>query len=148
MNTRRIDPEIARALAEVNAVYAELAQRPVERECVLRAGCCQFKLTGRVPHLTRGEAIIAARALRATGRRRLPERSDGACPMLTPEGRCLIYNGRPFGCRTEFCRAAGGPYDRRTVVDLIRRLEDADAKLGGNGAHPLADAVGEELRNP
>ena len=133
------------ALAEVAAIYAEVDHRPVERECVRRTECCQFKLTGRTPFLTRGEALLAARALRATGRTRLPARTDGACPMLDPAGRCLIYTARPFGCRTHFCAAAGGPYARREVVDLIHRLEELDAKLGGDGAHPLPAAVEEVL---
>jgi hypothetical protein len=62
---------------------------------------------------------------------------------------CLIYNDRPFGCRTHFCAAAGGPYARNEVLDLIRRLETIDADLGGNGArilqHAVADAL-EEVR--
>ena len=52
---------------------------------------------------------------------------DAARELLAPDGRCLIYAGRPFGCRTHFCAAAGGPYARREVIDLIHRLEDLDA---------------------
>lgn len=126
---------------EVRAVYADLAARPVERDCIARTECCQFHLTGRVPHLTKGEALVAAKALRASGRTRLPVREDGACPLLNAAGRCLIYEGRPFGCRTHFCAAAGGPYTRREVLDLIRRLETVDAKLGGDGPHPLPTAL-------
>ena len=133
------------ALAEVAAIYAEVDARPVERDCMRRTECCQFKLTGRTPFLTRGEALLAAKAFRATGRTRLPARTDGACPMLDAAGRCLIYAARPFGCRTHFCPAAGGPYSRREVIDLIHRLEDLDAQLGGDGAHPLPAAVAEAL---
>ena len=138
---RRPPIDTASALAGVAAVYAEVERRPIERDCVRRTECCQFKLTGRTPFLTRGEALLAARALRTTGRTRLPVRDDGACPMLDPQGRCLIYAARPFGCRTHFCPAAGGPYPRREVVDLIHRLEDLDAQLGGDGAHPLPLAM-------
>jgi Fe-S-cluster containining protein len=95
--------------------------------------------------LTAGEALLAAQAFRATGRTRLPEREDGSCPMLDPLGRCLIYEARPFGCRTHFCAAAGGPYARRDVLDLIRRLEDVDRELGGDGARPLPAAVRQHL---
>ena len=134
------------AIAEVHAVYADLASRPVERNCILRTECCQFKLTGRVPHLTRGEAIVAARGWRSTGRKALPVRGDGSCPMLDDKtGRCLIYEHRPFGCRTHFCRAAGGPMERGNVIDLIRRLESVDAALGGSGVHTLEMAVAPEL---
>lgn len=138
----RHDPEAAKlAMAEVRAVYADLAARPVERTCEARTTCCQFQLTGRIPHLTRGEALVVAKAVRASGRTRLPERADGACPLLDPTGRCMIYESRPFGCRTHFCAAAGGPYARREVLDLIRRLEQVDERLGGDGSHPLATAV-------
>lgn len=58
------------------AIYAELDQRPVQRDCIRRTECCQFKLTGRTPMLTAGEALVAAAALRATGRRSLPESAD------------------------------------------------------------------------
>src|SRR3954451_6625812 len=105
-------------LDEVRQVYIDLAQRPVERRCTRRTECCQFKLTGRTPYLTKGEALVAAHAFRATGRKSIPENSDGACPMLhQATGNCLIYNDRPFGCRTHFCAAAGGPFARREVLD-------------------------------
>jgi len=66
--------------------------------------------------------------------------------MLQREtGNCLIYEDRPFGCRTHFCAAAGGPIVRREVLDLIRRLEDVDLALDGDGPHPLDNAVGYAL---
>ena len=134
------------ALAEVRAVYEELARRPVTRDCTLLSECCQFKPTGLTPYLTRGEALVAARGVRAAGRRQLPERADGACPLLHPQtGRCMIYAERPFGCRTHFCPAAGGQYARSEVIDLIRRLEKADATLGGNGPRMLPGAVADAL---
>jgi Fe-S-cluster containining protein len=133
------------ALAEVRAVYRELETRPIERACIRRTECCQFKLTGRTPQLTKGEAVLAARALRASGRKTMPERDDGACPMLRENGACMIYQDRPFGCRTHFCAAAGGPYARAEVVDLIRRLEVVDARLGGTGPRALPAAVRDEL---
>src|SRR5260221_13274469 len=134
------------ALDEVRAVYRDLESRPVERACTRLTECCHFKLTGRTPQLTRGEAILAARALRASGRKALPEQDSGACPMLRENGACLIYQDRPFGCRTHFCAAAGGPYARGEVLDLIRRLEAVDARLGGCGPRGLPGAVREELR--
>jgi len=138
--------EIQAALAEVRAVYAELAKRPVQRECIARTECCQFKLTGRTPMLTKGEALLAARAFKATGRKELPERADGSCPLLKLEtGKCMIYADRPFGCRTHFCDAAGGPYARKDVVDLIRRLEAVDLQQGGDGPRRIQAAVGDLL---
>ena len=132
-------------MAEVREVYEELAQRPIERACTRLTGCCHFALTGRTPQLTRGEALVAARGVRAAGRKALPERNDGACPLLRADGACLIYHDRPFGCRTHFCATAGGPYARSEVLDLIRRLEAIDARLGGTGPRALDPAVTDEL---
>jgi Fe-S-cluster containining protein len=135
-----------RALAEVRQVYVDLAQRPIERNCLRKTECCHFKLTGRTPHLTKGEAVLAGKAFRATGRKSLPQTSDGVCPMLDHKtGNCLIYDARPFGCRTHFCPAAGGAVARREVLDLIRRLEDVDIALNGNGPRTLPNAVAEVL---
>ncbi len=137
--TRKVLSEIS---DDVRAVYADLAARPVERNCTLRTECCQFKLTGLTPNLTAGEALVAAKALRTAGRKTMPEPKDGSCPMLDQRtGRCIIYENRPFGCRTHFCPAAGGPYSRREVLDLIRRLEEIDGRLGNGGARPLPSAV-------
>ena len=145
--TRPPDELASGALAEVRRVYADLATRPVERQCIRRTECCQFKLTGLTPYLTKGEARVAAQAWRASGRTKLPSPSDGACPMLELQsGRCLIYADRPFGCRTHFCAAAGGPLARREVIDLIRRLETIDAQLGGDGPRQLPAAVAAALR--
>jgi hypothetical protein len=137
---------ISDILAEVRAIYLELAKRPMRRNCVARTECCQFQLTGLTPHLTKGEALLAAKSFRSTGRRELPETDDGACPMLKrATGRCLIYADRPFGCRTHFCDAAGGPYARKEVLDLIRRLEDLDVRLKGDGPRKIIPAVADAL---
>jgi Fe-S-cluster containining protein len=134
------------ALREVRQIYADLAARPIDRNCVRLKECCHFKLTGRAPYLTKGEALVAAHALRATGRRQLPTNPSGACPLLDAQtGDCLIYDSRPFGCRTHFCAAAGGPYSRREVIDLIRRLETIDDSLGGDGPRVLPNAITDAL---
>jgi hypothetical protein len=139
-----IADEHRQAASDVKSVYAELAARPITRNCTRLTECCQFHLTGETPYLTRGEALVAAQAFKATGRRAFPARTDGACPML--EGtKCLIYAARPLGCRTHFCAAAGGPYPRREVSDLIHRLEDIASTLGGSEARPLPAAVQEFL---
>ena len=138
--------ETQAALDDVRNVYTDLANRPIERNCTRRTECCHFKLTGRTPYLTKGEALFAAKALRATGRKSLPDNGDGSCPMLQREtGHCLIYQARPFGCRTHFCSAAGGAFARREVIDLIRRLEDVDVALNGCGPVPLPRAVADSL---
>jgi Fe-S-cluster containining protein len=136
------DQNLQWALAEVRAVYAELARRPLDRTCQGRTECCQFQLTGLTPQLTKGEALVAAKGFRATGRKELPEPADGACPLLNRvTGRCLIYADRPFGCRTHFCVEAGGPWPRKPVLDLIRRLEAVDQRLGGDGPRKLGAAL-------
>ncbi len=138
----------ASAIADVKAIYQELATRPIERNCTLKTECCHFLLTGATPTLTKGEALVAAKAVRNTGRKDLPKRTDGACRLLHERtGRCLIYADRPFGCRTHFCQAAGGPYTRKEVVDLIHRLEEIDQKLEGTGSRPLHLAVDESLKD-
>ena len=147
MRGRSFFPErMSSTVANVREVYADHARRPIERNCVRQGECCHFKLTGRTPYLTKGEAIVAAKALRATGRKSLPENPTGACPLLHPAtGSCLIYHDRPFGCRTHFCAAAGGPFARGDVIDLIRRLEQIDAELGGAGPRTLPNAVADAL---
>ena len=77
---RRDAYETDAALAEVRAVYAALEARPVERNCVRLKECCHFKLTGRTPFLTKGEALLAAKAFRATGRKALPDNAEGDLP--------------------------------------------------------------------
>jgi len=147
MNAGNASQKLTAALEEVRQVYVDLAQRPIQRNCARRAECCQFKLTGRTPYLTKGEAIFAAQAFRATGRKFLPQNDDGACPMLQREtGKCLIYDARPFGCRTHFCDAAGGPAARREVLDLVRRLEDVDVRLNGDGPRVLQKAIADALK--
>ncbi len=138
--------ERKQAASEVRKIYDELASRPVARDCTLRTECCQFRLTGKTPYLTTGEALVAAQALKATGRRALPVRDDGACPLLDPATeKCLIYASRPFGCRTHFCQAAGGPSPRHEVSGLIHKLEEIARHLGGSEARPLAAAIQEFL---
>jgi Fe-S-cluster containining protein len=137
---------IQRSVTEVRAVYSELAQRPLERACQARTECCRFRLTGQTPYLTKGEALVAAKGFRGTGRKELPEADDGACPLLKREtGRCMIYVDRPFGCRTHFCETAGGSYPRKHVLDLIRRLEEVDRRLGGDGPRKIQVAIAAAL---
>ena len=133
------------ALDEVRAIYAELERRPLDRQCQISTRCCRFQLTGQIPVLTRGEALLAALGVRASGRKALKPSADGSCPLLGKEGRCTIYLHRPFGCRTHFCPAAGGVYPRKHIADLIQRLEALDERLGGDGSRELEPAVADAL---
>lgn len=143
----RRDPAQAETLRQVRAIYDEWQQRPLARNCTGLAQCCRFRLTGRIPYLTRGEALLAARAWRAAGRKSLPLPNDGSCPLLDPHtGLCRIYPDRPFGCRTHFCAAAGGDAPRAAVRDLIQRLEAIDSALGGSGAVNLPAALTTALQ--
>ncbi len=139
----------ASAMADVRAVYHDLSQRPLERNCQMQTTCCRFKITGETPLVTDAEAMLAAKAWKATGRKELPPpREDGACPFLdqrTP--KCLIYESRPFACRTHFCEAAGGVYPRSHVIDLVRRLESIEQTIQGKGARKIEVAAREALRN-
>ena len=101
----------------VREIYRELATRPIERQCINRTECCQFRLTGRTPFLTKGEALVAAKAVRASGRKQLPESLDGACPLLHRAQRGVARGLRGPALRvrrTHFCAAKpGGPYARQ-----------------------------------
>lgn len=91
--------------------------------------------------------MLAAKAWKAAGRKTIPG-AGGACPFLSgADGRCLIYQDRPFGCRTHYCAAAGGPFARAEVVDLIWKLESLDAELGGHGGVSLGSAVLDAWRD-
>ena len=135
------------ASRQVLEIYAEWQRRPIQRNCTGLADCCRFRQVGHTPYLTRGEALVAAKAWKAAGRKDVVVPPDGSCPFLHPKnGRCQIYEGRPFGCRTHFCDAAGGPASRGEVRDLIQRLEDIDTRLGGNGSMNLPAAVKEAMK--
>lgn len=132
--------------AELRSIYAEVERGPLARNCTLRTGCCHFRLTGKMPLVTRGEALFAAKGVRASGRPAAKPHPDGACPLLGKDGRCAIYEHRPFGCRTHFCAEAGGPYPRKLVADLIHRLEALDEKLGyHNGSRPFVAALTDAI---
>jgi len=131
--------------AVVERIYGDLAEVRAERSCQSMAQCCHFQLTGKTPHLTKGEALYLARGLKASGRTRVPESAEGACPLLGTAQRCVAYAHRPFGCRTHFCPAAGGTFERKCVIELIHQLEALDERLGGDGAKPLPQALKEAL---
>lgn len=133
-------PDLSIIAEKVQAVYAEWEGTPLTRNCTGIAQCCHFSLTGKTPYITRGEAFLAARAWKATGRKAIPSPPNGSCPFLV-NSRCAIYKSRPFGCRTHFCHAAGGAAPRAMVRHLIQKLEDVDRSLGGDGGVNLPTAV-------
>src|SRR5689334_20862362 len=109
-------------MARLRRIYGELARRPIDRACRATSRCCRFQLTGQIPNVTLGEAYLALQSWKATGRKplALDLSATAECPFLNiNEGRCRIYDSRPFACRTHFCGPAGGSYPRKQVADLI-----------------------------
>ncbi len=143
--------EIAGAITEVEDIYREVDTLDLSRDCQARTRCCRFRLTGRVPCLTIGEALAAARGVRESGRTQLPKvdgspgGKEGACPLLDRHGRCSIYARRPLGCRTHFCELAGGNYPRAAVSGQVRRLETLAEQLGQTDVRPIEGAVRDAL---
>ena len=140
----------AEAETEIATIYGELEDllSDHQRDCRSRTSCCQFLLTGKTPMLTAGEALVAARAVRAAGRKRLPASGDpktGSCPLLGSDDRCTIYAYRPFGCRTHFCAPAGGMIPRKALRHLIHRLEAVAEALGDTDPRPLEGAIRRAL---
>jgi len=98
------------ALAEVRAVYAELAKRPIQRQCELRTECCQFQITGLTPQLTKGEAMLAAKAFRATGRKNISRaRRWGVSAFKTRNGAMPHLCGPAFWLSNPFLRCGWRP---------------------------------------
>jgi hypothetical protein len=96
------------ARLETRAVFRQADALYARTSCPASAECCQLAKTGRQPWLWPSEwLVLEERLLR--DRRKVVQRADGACPLLTEAGRCSVYEDRPFGCRTFFCGRATGP---------------------------------------
>src|SRR2546430_11615656 len=81
MKSRDALPEkLQTALAEVRQVYLDLAQKPIQRNCLRKTECCHFKLTGRTPYLTKGEAVVAAEAVTPPRPKTVTGKTDGSWP--------------------------------------------------------------------
>jgi Fe-S-cluster containining protein len=98
--------------------------------CPSTAGCCHFERTGREPSVTAAEWELLEREMGRQGRKWASLRTDGACPFLSPEDRCLVYSVRPLGCRTFYCQLASGPSSIPRFTHLIRDLEDRSRERG------------------
>ncbi len=132
--------------AGILKVYQVTAESLPERDCTQRACCCQFAVTGREPRVTHAEMAHLLALLARQGRRVPAPRLDGACPLLGADNRsCTVYEARPLGCRTHYCREAGGPATAREVrdaVQLLNALDEARGKKAGGRmfTHALEDA--------
>jgi len=125
--------------------------------------CCRFGVTGREPYPTAVELREIRHAMRAAGIDLAPRRDaprargrhlrrlallappDGACPLLSPEGRCRIYAARPLGCRTYFCDR---PIPRAAVSAIGRRIGDLSERFAPEdpGPRPLVHALAAQGR--
>jgi Fe-S-cluster containining protein len=101
--------------------------------CPSTAECCHFERTGREPSVTAAEWELLEREIARQGRKWSSLRKDGACPFLSAEDRCLVYQVRPLGCRTFYCRLASGPGKVPRFTALVRELE----KRSSGTAHGL-----------
>jgi Fe-S-cluster containining protein len=132
---------------DIEAIYAEAEASLPPRNCIRRTQCCRFAETGREPYVTRAETDFLFAVLRASGRRMPPPRDDGACPFLDRDERtCTIYEGRPFGCRTNFCREAGGSVTAAELKSSLDKLRALDEALGGEGPRPLTNVLNDIAR--
>jgi Fe-S-cluster containining protein len=137
---------------ELRALYAEADAALEGWACECSGGgrgaprCCRFATTGREPYPTVIELLEVQHAISAAGLARRSRRTlplvDGACPLLSESGRCLIYASRPFGCRTFFCTSAEGPQGPRsklprdTIHWIARRIADLSARFDPRDPQP------------
>jgi len=139
--------ERVRGHEDIEAIYRDAEAALPPRDCTRRTRCCRFVETGRQPSVTRAEVDYLFAVLRASGRRLPPPRADGACPFLAADERtCGVYEGRPFGCRTHFCREAGGAVTARELDGSLKRLAALDEALGGDGPRPLLNVLDDTTR--
>jgi uncharacterized protein len=133
---------------EIEDIYAEAEASLPPRNCTRLTRCCRFVETGREPYVTRAETDFLFAVLRSKGRKMPPPRDDGACPFLdADEKTCSVYEGRPFGCRTNFCHEAGGPVTAKELRGSIDRLKALDEALGGEGPRPLRRVLNEIVQS-
>jgi Fe-S-cluster containining protein len=141
-------------LAELRALYRDVDALRAGWSCASSTECCRFAVTGREPYVTSIEVLALENAVARRGgplsaaRRALPIAFETAaeervCRFLDRSGRCSVYESRPFGCRTFYCRRrveAGPPPSREAERELLGRLKDLAVRHepGGDAARPLS----------
>jgi Fe-S-cluster containining protein len=154
------------ARAELLELYAEADRLLASHSCASSTDCCHFGRTGREPYPTAVEVAEVELAVgRAGGASALPKSSktrnrlpilpvlpeERRCPLLASDGRCRIYESRPFGCRTFFCDRAvssdGRKMPRDSLQDVGRRIAALSARAFARdpGPRTLESAV-EKIR--
>lgn len=115
----------AHDLEGLRAIYGEARALLDGWSCDGSTECCRFSLTGREPYLWPIEWEFLATALRGTRKQKRSLAVVGDCPLLAQDGKCTVYEARPFGCRTFFCERAEGPTrrpPRAALAELGRRI--------------------------
>jgi Fe-S-cluster containining protein len=141
-------------LDELAELYRETDRGNAGSSCPMSTECCRFGITGREPYVTSIEVLAIERAIARRGgplsprRRALPMAlaadRERICPLLDASGRCSVYESRPFGCRTFFCRRASHamgeprrPAEERELVNRLRAIA-ARHEPGGDAPRPLS----------
>jgi hypothetical protein len=149
---KRPPTDVDTGLRELFGLYEELDAAYAGATCEASTECCRFGRTGREPYVTSIEWSAIDRARSRNGgplparKRALPlvagDRDERTCPLLDIQGRCSVYDSRPFGCRTYFCERASVPSapDRRAQKEFVNRLRDIAARHepGGEAPRPLS----------
>jgi Fe-S-cluster containining protein len=131
--------------ARLLEIYAEADRLLEPFSCngsTCSATCCHFDAMGREPYPTAVELAELERAIRGARPRHLP--IAGACPLLTPDGRCSVYASRPFGCRTFFCNAKLPRKELQRLGRAVLELSESYARRRGlkdPGPRPLTRAL-------
>lgn len=151
---------------DLMALYEEVDHAFTLASCPASTECCRFGVTGREPYVTSIELAVLERAIGARGGARVLRRSpppleqnndakpapkrlqlvdERVCPMLDVAGRCVVYQARPFGCRTFFCERAtdADHVGQREINEFVRRIKvlaSAHA-AGGDVGRPLMRAL-------
>jgi Fe-S-cluster containining protein len=130
-----------RALLGLDAIYRDVSTMQTGWSCARSGECCQLAQTRREPDAWKVEWLRVQAALRRAGTSMPPPRGDGACPLLTSDGRCSVHADRPLGCRTFFCERGSGPtaISRERITALMVRLERVAQELepDESGPRPL-----------
>jgi hypothetical protein len=143
---------VAEPLHELAALYRETDALLAGSSCPGSTDCCRFGLTGREPYVTSVEIAAVERAIRRRGgplspkRRALPiagpAQKERICPLLDVNGRCSVYESRPFGCRTFYCERAivARRFSPSEMRELVNRLRDIAIRHtpGGDAPRPLS----------
>lgn len=150
----RAQDDASTSLDELRRFYADVDAAYAGTSCPATTECCRFGRTGREPYVTSVELALVRRAIarRGGGRPARPKplhetrvglaivSDERVCPMLGPEGKCAVYEDRPFGCRTYFC-------DRATRLSEVKHKEMLAfvARLKGIAVRHSGDSDGRPL---